>query len=113
MQYVDEVEIEQVDLNVYYKNGHYQSQYYEDAHDGYAYEREDYRLARFDLEGSENKVIIKQDVQGGYKGSLKTYKLHLIGLPYDCSKVEVDGIEVNIENNEVVVKADFSTLEIS
>jgi len=113
MQYVDEKVVETVTLKVYYKNGNYSSQYYDDAHDDYGYESGEYRLATFNLNGDNKNTTITQSIEGSYQGSLKSYKLELIGFPYKITKLNVDGKIMDVVENQCEVPSGFSQVSTS
>jgi len=110
-QYTDEISIEVVRLKAYYRNGSYESDWYEDAHDNYDYENGDYRLAKFSFESDDNSSILNQEIKGDYKGNLKEYSLELIGFPFSVKEIEIDGHKKEIMDNEILVPSDFKTLK--
>ncbi|UOB19384.1 glycoside hydrolase family 31 protein [Abyssalbus ytuae] len=109
-QYVGEKEIEQVTLEVYYKEGKEKSELYEDAADGYDYIKGRYSLRSFTLVGRKDELIIQQHKSGKFITSYETFKIKLHGLPFKIQKVEVDNEEMVFE--EVKMNGD-NTLEIS
>ena len=112
-QYVDEKEVKTVDLKIYYSHGTYKSEYYDDAHDGYGYESGDYRLASFESKGDADSLIIQQTIDGTYKGALSQYRLHFIGLPFEITRIMVDGQNVDYQNGEFIVNSDFKKMSLS
>ncbi len=113
MQYVGEKKVETVELSVYYKNGNHISDYYEDAHDGYGYESGDYRLAKFDLTGTDKSLIINQTIEGSFEGDIHSYKFNFIGLPFDNYSIVVDGETINPTDGMYLVKRGFKELQIN
>ncbi|MEL6123182.1 MAG: glycoside hydrolase family 31 protein [Bacteroidota bacterium] len=109
-QYVDEIEIKEVELKVYYTVGEETSYHYDDAHNGYQYQEGDYRLSTFQLRGEGDKVTIEQSVLGNYEPTWDTFKISLIGVPDETRTVLVDGKEIG--DQDVVVPRDFDKLEI-
>ena len=116
-QYVGEKDIEQLTLDVYYKNGKEDSQLYEDADDGYDYTKGRYSLKKFNLEGKKNKLIIRIHKTGKYKTNYETYKINLVGLPFKVNSIKVDNEyvdlkDVSFENNTLVVSKEFTNIQI-
>jgi len=108
-QYVGEIEIEQLTLDVYYKNGKEVSDVYEDANDGYDYTKGRYSLRHFSFIGKENKVTIKQHKSGTFTTSYETFKINLIGLPFDIKTIKIDSEEIPFEH----LKLTYRTFEVS
>ena len=90
-QYVGEIQFDEVELNIYYKDGVELSAWYEDAHDGYEYETGAYRLATFHLEGDFYELRIRQEINGSYSANYSNYNLKFIGLPNKITEIVVDG----------------------
>ena len=65
-QYVGEKEFDEVELEVYYKQGKEKSYLYEDAHDGYDYRKGRFSLRTFKLTGKPKQLIIQQHKEGKY-----------------------------------------------
>lgn len=113
-QYVGEKTIDQVSLHVYHKNGKEVSEFYEDGGDEYAYENGIFRLAQFEVEGSEDSLLITQEISGGYHPSFDTYEIVIKGLPFTINHVKVDGMEMEVSGvTGMIIKQDFKTIEIS
>lgn len=120
MQYTGEKTIDQLVLNVYYGGDRINSYLYEDAGDGYDYEKGIYNKKRFKVQSTEKSMKLSLKSNGHYEPDYSTYKLVIHGLPFTPSKVllnekEVESTEMNTENNTLVVIADsisFITLEI-
>ena len=116
-QYVGEKDIEQLTLDVYYKNGKEDSQLYEDADDGYDYTKGRYSLKKFNLAGTKKKLIIRIHKTGKYTTNYDTYKINLIGLPFKVNSIKVDNEyvdlkDVSFENNTLVVSKEFTNIQI-
>jgi alpha-glucosidase len=120
-QYVGEKKIEELVLDVYFKDGKETSQVYEDAHDGYDYKKGRFSLRNFRLIGNKKKktLNIQQFKSGKYLTPYDTFKIRLNGLPFKIAKVEVDNeladfkkIKVNGDNT-VVVSKEFTKLTIT
>ena len=110
-QYVDEIEVTQVDLHVYYKKGKETSTYYEDAHNGYEYQEGIYRLAEFLLHGDDSELRIKQNISGTFESKINEYRIDLIGLPKEATSVSISCDNQKIEGQ--VVPANFKELVIT
>ncbi|GAA4271502.1 glycoside hydrolase family 31 protein [Aquimarina gracilis] len=119
-QYVGEKKIEELKLEVYYKQGNKEvSKVFEDAQDGYDYMKGRYSLRSFSFTGKENEVIIQQHKNGSYITEYETMKIELIGLPFEIKEVEIDNVTVPLESikfnkkeNTLVVPKGFTELHI-
>ncbi|GAA4280256.1 glycoside hydrolase family 31 protein [Gaetbulibacter aestuarii] len=117
-QYVGEKEIEELILDVYYKEGKETSQVYEDANDGYDYIKGRYSLRNFTLTGRENELIIQQHKSGKYTTPYETLKLRIHGLPFKIKTVKIDKVEYSFKDlklngdNTLEVHKDFNDLHI-
>lgn len=112
-QYTDEKTFDIMRFKLYYLNGNSHSEWYEDDHDGYAYENGQYRLAGFTMNGHHNKLSLIQDVEGEFKTPYESYEFELIGLGFEISKIIIDGQEVGITGNTLKAPVDFRSIEIS
>jgi alpha-glucosidase len=118
-QYVGELEFEEITLDVYYKLGKEKSQVYEDAQDGYDYNKGRYSLSKFSLHGKEKELIIQHHKEGKFDTSYKKFRLNLFGLPFKVTKIQFDNEEVSLEsiyfenNTILVVDKEFGELHIS
>ncbi|MEM1326663.1 MAG: TIM-barrel domain-containing protein [Bacteroidota bacterium] len=99
-QYVGEIEIETLQLQVYYGEGEYESVIYTDAGEGYAYQEGDSRLATFRMKGETAQLSIQQQLEGTFDAEFKTYELSIIGLPFAQAVCRVDGKEVAVQVDE-------------
>lgn len=117
-QYVDEKEIDQVTLEVYYKEGKEDSILYDDAHDGYDYTKGRYSLRTFKLTGKANEVIIQQHKEGKYESTLSTFMVKFHGLPFHVTKIEIDNVDIPLSqvkmngSNSMIVSENFTQLHI-
>lgn len=117
-QYVGEKEIEELTLDVYYKEGKETSQVFEDAQDGYDYTKGRYALRTFTLTGKENDLVIRQHKEGKYVTPYSNFKINLTGLPFSVKSIEIDNEEVSLEelklniHNSLTISKDFSELHI-
>lgn len=118
-QYVGEIEITELVLDVYFKIGIENSTVYEDGQDGYDYKKGQYSLRNLKLRGKENELIIQQFKNGTFKPSYKTFKLRLHGLPFKIKYIEIDNEKVTLEevklngNNIIYINKDFTELHIT
>ncbi len=117
-QYVGEIEIETITLDVYFALGKEKSMFYSDAQDGYDYNKGRYRLSTFTLRGKATSLIVQQFVEGKFETSVKNYKVILHALPFAATKILVDNDEVSFESVQfdgktLVIDKDFSELHIS
>ena len=116
-QYVGEKTIEELTLDVYYKNGKEDSELYEDADDGYDYKKGRYSLKKFNLAGSEDKLIIRIHKRGKYMTSYNTFKINLFGLPFKVKSIKLDNEYVDLKDlkfkdNSLVISKEFTNLQI-
>ena len=117
-QYVGEKTIEQVTLEVYYKEGKEESLLFDDAHDGYDYTKGRYSLRTFKLNGKSNELIIQQHKEGKYITSYETFLLKFHGLPFKIKTVQLDNVEIPFSeiklngDNKMVIDKNFSQLHI-
>jgi alpha-glucosidase len=116
-QYVGEIKFEQIDLEVYYKRGKESSMLYEDAQDGYDYNKGRYSLSTFRLSGKENELIIQQHQEGKFEVDYKTYRISLHGLPFSIAEIRLDNEvfsfdKATLEDNVLVVDKNFAQLHI-
>jgi len=118
-QYVGELEIKELLLDVYFTEGEENSTVYEDAEDGYTYENGKYSLRNFKLLGKEGELKIQQFKDGAFLTSYETFKIKLHGLPFKIGKVQVDNEKVSIVDvmpkgdQTIYVSKDFTQLRIT
>lgn len=117
-QYVGEKNIDSLNLHIYYVNGKYSSQLYEDAGDYYGYEQGNFTIRDFELEGEKTKLSIHQKREGRFNSEYKTYTLVWHGLPFQPRGVIVDGKAMVLDStegedtNSFIVDKNFATLSI-
>jgi len=117
-QYVGELEIKELDLEVYFRIGTESSTVYEDEQDGYDYKKGQYSLRNFKLKGKEKSLVIQQFKDGTFVSSYDSFKINLHGLPFEIKAIEVDNEEVPLKqlkpngNNVIEVSKDFTQLLI-
>lgn len=117
-QYVDELDIEEVTLDVYFKKGKEVSTLFDDAEDGYDYTKGRYSLRTFKLRGKENELIIQQHKEGKYTTKYTTFNLKIYGLPFEVKEIQVDNEIIDIKRlkvdkySNIIIDKDFSELHI-
>jgi alpha-glucosidase len=117
-QYVGELTIKELQLDVYYKVGTENSNVYEDAQDGFDYKKGEYSLRNFKLNGKENELIIQQFKDGNYITTYETFKLNLMGLPFKIKAIQLDNETIDLKdvkmngNNTIHVTKNFTNLHI-
>ena len=117
-QYVGQIEIEELALEVYYKLGKEVSELYDDAHDGYDYTKGRYSFRTFKLTGKANELIIQQHKEGKYEASYKTFKLNLHGLPFEIKEIQIDNEIISLDDliindtTSMVIDKNFSEIHL-
>lgn len=118
MQYTFQQKIDALKLNVYFSRGKFDSYTYADHGDTFAYEQSVYAEKHFLLEGTDNSLVILQQVEGLYNERFDDYKIYLIGIPFEVRTVKADGVELNLLKDEsgndyIQVEKDFRNLIIT
>ncbi len=90
MQYVGEIPVNELVLNIYFADYKVNSFIYEDHGDTFAYEQEIYTEKKFVVEGSDDSLAIEQSAIGLYTPRYDTYKIKVIGLPYSFRHIKCD-----------------------
>ncbi|MEZ4817680.1 MAG: glycoside hydrolase family 31 protein [Flavobacteriaceae bacterium] len=117
-QYVGEKEFDEVELEVYFKQGKEESLLYEDAHDGYDYRKGRFSLRTFKLTGKPKELIIQQHKEGKYTTPYTKFKLDLKRLPFTITTIEVDNQVTSLSklkvngNTELTIDKNFTELHI-
>lgn len=115
-QYVGEKIIEQLELDIYFKEGNEISEVYEDDMDGYDYKKGRYSLRNFNLVGKKNSLTIQQFKSGKFITSYSTFKINIHGLPFKITNIQVDNeeIDINMLNGDVtfIITKEFRELYI-
>ena len=119
MQYVGEIEPDEIKFQIYYSDYEVNSFYFEDHGDTFAYEQDIYTEKKFVVKGDAASLNIKQFSEGLYTPRYETYELKLIGLPFTPTKVYIDGKEQQQdlsfdELKRVIIRANknFRNIEI-
>lgn len=118
MQYTFEHKIDALKLNVYYSKGKFDSYIYADHGDTFAYEQSVYAEKHFLVEGTDNSLVILQQVEGLYNERFDDYKIYLVGIPFEIKTIKADGVEVSLSKDElgneyVLIEKDFRNLIIA
>ena len=117
-QFVGEKVIDQITLEVYFKEGKEDSILFDDAHDGYDYTKGRYSLRTFKLTGRPNELIIQQHKEGKFVAEFETFKLKFHGLPFKVESVQMDNVDVPLSSvqmngdQSMVVNKDFSEIHL-
>ena len=118
-QYVGELEIKELILNVYFKIGVEDSTIYEDAQDGYDYKKGGYSVRNFKLNGKPKELIIQQFKDGTYVTPYENFKIKIIGLPFKIATIEVDNEKVSMKDvslnggSTIEINKNFTQLHIT
>ena len=115
-QYVGEKVIDQLELDIYFKEGKETSEVFEDAQDGFDYKKGRFSLRNFELIGKTDSLTIQQFKSGKFITSYETFKINIHGLPFKISSIQVDNkeIEVKMLNGDVtfILTKEFRELHI-
>jgi alpha-glucosidase len=115
-QYVGQLEIPELSLEVYYKLGKEKSYVYEDAQDGYDYNKGRFSYKTFSLIGKDKELIIQQHKEGNFETLYHSFKMSLKGLPFQVKEIEIDNEKVSFEDvsfdkfNNLVIDKEFTEL---
>jgi alpha-glucosidase len=92
-QYVGERHMDTLELHVWNADGAtpVRSELYEDAGEGYAYQRGAYRLTSFATRGDGTALEIAVSAQGAYDGAASDFRVVVHGLTRAPAAVTVDG----------------------
>jgi len=112
-QYTDEKVIDTVSLKAYYLAGEYQSEWYEDAHNGQEYKEGGYCLSVFSMSGKSQALEIVQEKKGDFNSQVLSYEMELIGLPFKIFTASADGKELKIKEGKIKLDSGFKTLTIA
>jgi alpha-glucosidase len=115
---VGEKEFEEITLDVYYTTGKEKTVLYEDAQDGYDYNKGRFSLRTFNLTGKEKELIIQLHKVGEFMTNYQKFKINLIGLPFKVTSIEIDNEKVPLETvsfdgvSSMIVDKFFTELHI-
>jgi alpha-glucosidase len=91
---------------------------YEDAQDGYDYNKGRFSLSTFTLRGKETELIVQQHKEGKFVTPYQRFKINLHGLPFTVKSIELDNEVIPFEKvsfdgqNTLVIDKDFSELHL-
>ena len=90
--------VESLSLHIYYDPAHTStvSELYEDAGDGYEYQKENYQLLKFNSKSETSQIRIDVSREGRFKASHQQKHLYFYGLPFEANTCVVDGIEKSL-----------------
>lgn len=115
-QYVGQIESPELSLDIYYKFGKEKSYVYEDAQDGYDYNKGRFSYKTFSLTGKEKELIIQQHKEGNYETSYRAITINLAGLPFAITEIEIDNEKVSFEavsfDGKSILKVDKEFMEL-
>lgn len=114
-QYVGQIEDPQLSLDVYYKFGKETSYVYEDAQDGYDYNKGRYSYTTFNFSGKEKEFFIRRHKEGSYETAYEKIYINLIGIPFDIKRIEIDSEQVNFDDitfdrNSLIIHKEFTEI---
>ncbi len=114
MQYVGEKDIDQLTLLVYYGGDKVQSELYEDAGDGYEYERGVYNVKSWKTVSEKDAFTLTLKANGHYEPTYSTYQIVVRGLSFVAGKVwlnekPISLDDVFVEDGAVTILAERNT----
>lgn len=119
-QYVGEKTIDELRLDLYFKNGIETSEVFEDAADGYDYKKGRFSLRSFKLTGKSNDLIVQQHKTGSYVTEYSNFRINMNGLPFEVKSIEIDNVEIGFDDidfdkstNSFIVSKEFSEIHIT
>ncbi|MGC1516921.1 MAG: glycoside hydrolase family 31 protein [Maribacter sp.] len=118
-QYVGEKKIDELLLEVYYKEGIESSEVYEDANNGYDYKKGRYSLSNFKLTGKEKSLTIQLFKDGSFNTEYETIKFNFHGLPFKIGKIMLDNEELSLKKmtaegeNVLRINKNFTLLHLT
>lgn len=118
-QFVGEQTIKVMTFDIYFKNGNSIAHWFDDAHDGYGYEKEQFSLVTFEVTGTENYLKISVNKIGKYELPYLKFVFQFIGLPFAPNEVNIDNqsikSKITLENNVFSFSTNhlFNTIIIS
>ncbi len=117
-QYVGELEVAELLIDVYFKIGSESSSVYEDDQDGYDYTKGRYSVRNFKFTGKENELVIQQFKDGSFITGYENITVKFHGLPFEIETIEVDNelvskTDVKLNGgNSVEIRKDFTVLHV-
>ena len=117
-QYVGELQFDELTLDVYYKFGKEKSTVYEDAQDGYDYNKGRFSLRTFTLNGKDKELIIQQHQEGTFETQYSKFKINLKSFPFKIKRIELDNEKISLEavqfdaKETLILSKDFTELHL-
>lgn len=118
-QYVGEKQIDDLKLDVYFKEGTEKSMIFEDSNDGYDYTKGKYLLRSIKLIGNEKELHLQQHMEGKYTSKHHTYTMKFVGLPFEPKSINLDGkkskltdLDWNPSTKSLKIHSDFSWMQL-
>lgn len=116
-QYVGEKAIDQVTLDLYYKNGKEYSYLFEDAQDGYDYSKGRYSYLTLLLHGKQNELILLKHKEGQFETAYDTFRINLKYLPFEVNEIFIDNelrslLSLDFKDNSFVIEKSFIEIHI-
>lgn len=108
-QYVNELEITELILHIYYNTGLeiVKSEIYEDDYETYNYENQAYLLRNFETNNQGNTFSVKQTQTGNYESKYTSFKVYLHGFP-EIDYIKSDDDEVSFNDQETVIECSLA-----
>ena len=117
-QYVGEKKMDDITLDVYYKNGKEKSELFDDAHDGYDYKKGRYSLRTFKLTGKKDEFILQQHKEGVFDAQYKKFNIVFHNLPFTITSIQIDNVEISLDNlktgknQSISIEKEFTELHL-
>jgi len=117
-QYVGELEFDELELDVYYKEGKEKSLVYEDAQDGYDYKKGRFSLLSFKTIGKENEFFIQLHKEGKYDTNYTKLRINLFGLPFGVKEIQIDNEKISFDKkifdseHYLIIDKEFTEIHI-
>jgi len=113
-QYVGEKKITTLFLRFYFQTGTFESQWYDDDHTSYQYEKDAKRISNFKIVATNSSIQIEHSIQGSYQSLVTQIQLTVIGAPFELNEVTVDQSKSKqMSHNTVTVAHDFKQLKLT
>lgn len=119
-QYVGEKRITTISLHVFHLQGAKESEFYEDAGEGYGYLKGDYAHSKFVVKGTlKSLTVTRQYTHSGFSPSYHRFEIYFHGLPFIPKQVEIDGKRVELKSAEqkyvyqCSIEAAFTNIKIT
>ena len=110
--------MDDITLDVYYKNGKEKSELFDDAHDGYDYKKGRYSLRTFKLTGKKDEFILQQHKEGVFDAQYKKFNIVFHNLPFTITSIQIDNVEISLDNfktgknQSISIEKEFTELHL-